>query len=140
MATDLTAATGTRIVLLITDSEEIWPNRDLCKSDPAKAIRGLAAAGIDVRLNIVGFTLANRKAKAQMREWARLGNGAFFDAGDKAELATGIARALAAPIDIYDRVGVLVGTGTVGGDPVPVPVGTYRVEVRSESDRRPSQM
>jgi len=132
VATDLANTNGTRIVLLITDSEEVWPHRDLCRSDPAAAIRGLTAQGIEVRLNIVGFALTDRKAKAQMREWASLGNGSYFDAGDKAELAAGIARALAAPVEIYDRADVLIASGTVGGDPITVPVGTYRVEVLSD--------
>ncbi len=132
VARDLSSISGARIVVLITDSEEVWPHRDLCRSDPRKAIRGLAAAEIDIRLNIVGFALSDRTAKAQMREWAHLGNGSFFDAGDEQELAAGIARALAAPIDVYDRHGVVVGVGTVGGGPIDVPVGRYRVEVRSD--------
>ena len=32
-------STGTKTLVLITDSQEIWPNRDLCGKDPAVAIR-----------------------------------------------------------------------------------------------------
>ena len=39
---DLAKAAGTRIVLLITDSQETWPNRDLCGLDPMVAVRELA--------------------------------------------------------------------------------------------------
>ncbi len=43
-----------------------------------------------------------------------------------------LAKALAAPFRVYDRGGVVVGSGTVGGDAVKLDAGTYRVDVLTE--------
>jgi hypothetical protein len=127
--TDLAGNARTRIVLMITDAEEVWPHRDLCGRDPAGAIEALRGAGIEVRLDIVGFGMSNRRAKAQMRRWAELGGGSYFDAGDQRELAEGIAVALRAPFQVFDEDGLLAATGTVDGPEVVLPPGRYRVEV-----------
>ena len=51
---------GAGSVILITDGEES------CHGDPKAAATTLEASGIDVRLNIVGFTLAGKVAAAQL--------------------------------------------------------------------------
>jgi hypothetical protein len=129
---DLSGSTGTRIVLLITDSEEIWPNPDLCGDDPAAAIRDLRRRGIDARLNIVGLQVDAKKATAQLRKWARLGNGSFFGAKDAEQLGRSIRTAVSAPFRILDAAGNEVASGTVDGDGVPVKPGVYSVVVLTD--------
>jgi hypothetical protein len=129
---DLADSKGTRILLVITDSQEVWPHPDLCGMDPAAAIRNLRRRGVDARLNIVGFGLTNRKAKTQLRRWARLGNGSFFDARDSDDLARAIRSAVGAPFRIQDQAGNEVASGTVGGSPVPVPPGIWDVVVLAD--------
>ena len=63
---DLKSATGTKILVLITDSQEIWPNPDLCGKDPAVAIRALVKKGIDARVNIVGLAVTDRRARQNL--------------------------------------------------------------------------
>jgi hypothetical protein len=133
---DLGGSAGTKIVLLITDSEEIWPHPDLCGKDPAAAIRDLRRRGIDARLNIVGMAVSKRKAQQQMRRWARSGNGGYFDASGQDELARALERAVSAPFRVYDEAGNEVAGGTVGGDPVSLPPGRYSVVVLSEPPAR----
>jgi hypothetical protein len=67
-----------------------------------------------------------------MREWARLGNGDFFRADDAQSLGTAVGRALSAPFVVHDSDGEQVATGTVNGDPVELPPGTYEVIVETE--------
>ncbi len=129
---DLAGSTGTRIVLLITDSEEVWPHPDLCGEDPAAAIRDLRRRGIDARLNIVGLQVDAKKATQQLRRWARLGNGSFFAARDAEQLGRSIRTAVSAPFRILDAAGNEVASGTVGGTGVPVPPGTYAVVVLTD--------
>jgi hypothetical protein len=129
---DLADATGTRILLVITDSEEVWPHRDLCGRDPARSIRALRGEGIDARVHIVGFGITDRKARAQLRRWARLGGGSWFDARDPEQLADAVRRAVSAPFMVYDAAGEVVARGTVGTEPVEVPPGTYRVVVLTD--------
>jgi hypothetical protein len=132
VAGDLADDAGTRIVLLITDAEEVWPHPDLCGRDPAEAIEALRAAGVEVRLDIVGFGLTGRRAKAQLRRWAELGGGEYVDAADQRQLAARITQALRAPFRVLDASGTVVATGTVGGEAVSLPPGSYRVEVLTE--------
>ena len=66
-----------------------------------------------------------------MEAWATAGGGVFFDAQDQESLLAGIAATLRAPYRVFDRDGALVASGVVGGSPVELPTGTYRVEVLS---------
>jgi len=132
VATDLEGSTGTKILLLITDSEEVWPHKDLCGRDPAEAIKGLRAAGIDVRVNVVGLSVDSRQAQRQMRRWAEIGNGAFFRADDTGSLGRAVDTALSAPFVVHDTQGDEVASGTVNGDTVELPPGTYEVVVLTE--------
>jgi hypothetical protein len=129
---DLAGSTGTRIVLLVTDSEEIWPHPDLCGADPGAAIRLLRRRGIDARLNIVGLAVDSRKARNQMRRWASLGDGSFFEARDQRQLARSVQAAVSAPFRVLDGAGNEVASGTVGGTPTEVPPGTYSVVVLTD--------
>ena len=125
VANELQGATGTKIVVLVTDGEET------CGGDPEAALRDIAAQGIDVRVNIVGFAVADEALKAQFREWAHLGNGQYFDAAGAADLGAAIASAVQPPYRVLDADGKEIARGLVDGAPVEVPAGVYRVEVQS---------
>ncbi len=118
---DLADATGTRIIVLITDGQET------CGGDPVAAVRALKAKGIDARINIVGFGLSDKRLKKSMQGWARQGNGTYFDARDSTQLARAIASAVSAPFRVLDANGNEVAAGTVGGAAVKLPPGTYSV-------------
>ncbi|MBA2598683.1 MAG: VWA domain-containing protein [Chloroflexia bacterium] len=125
VAEDLQGATGARIVVLVTDGEET------CGGDPAAAIRALAGQSIDLRVNIVGFAVADEALKAQFREWAFLGNGQYFDAAGSADLGQAIAAAVQPPFRILDAAGTEVASGLVNGEPIEVPAGAYTLQVLS---------
>lgn len=125
VASDLAGAAGTKIVVLVTDGEET------CGGDPAAALHAIQGQGIDVRVNIVGFAVADEALKAQFREWAHLGNGQYFDAAGAADLGAAIAAAVQPPYRVIDAAGNEVARGLVDGAPVDAPAGTYRIEVQS---------
>lgn len=129
---DLAGSAGTRIVLLITDSEEVWPDPDLCGDDPAAAVRDLRRRGIDARLNIVGLQVKAKKATTQLKKWARLGNGSFFSANDADQLGRSIRTAVSAPFRVLDGAGNEIASGTVDGAGVPVKPGVYSVVVLTD--------
>jgi hypothetical protein len=134
VADDLAGTTGSRIVLLITDSEEVWPHRDLCGLDPSRAVRELGRRGIDAHLNIVGLAVKNKRARSQMVRWARLGAGSYFDARNPEQLNRAVATAASAPFQVFDVTGAQVASGTVNGAPIELPPGTYRVVVLTEPE------
>ncbi|MGK7296256.1 MAG: hypothetical protein ACNS61_10595, partial [Candidatus Wenzhouxiangella sp. M2_3B_020] len=129
VAADLADAEGRRLVILLTDGEET------CDGEPAEAIRGLAEAGIDVRVNIVGFAIDDDDLKRQFSEWAELGGGEYLDAGEAGELEAAMRQALRIPFRVIDAAGETVAEGFVDGDPVEVPPGNYTVVVeRADGD------
>lgn len=125
VADDLAGATGPRVVVLVTDGEET------CNGDPAQVIRDLRSQGYDVRVNIVGFDVADPALQALFQEWAKLGGGVYINAADAAELGKAVVQAVRPAYRITDASGNVIATGVVGGDPVAVPAGIYAVDVDS---------
>jgi hypothetical protein len=121
---DLKAAgPGPKLIILVTDGEES------CKGDPAAAIVSLRQQGFDVRLNVVGFTVTDKKLKDQMASWAKAGGGQFFAAADQKALSGALDQAIRVPYRVLDDKGQVVAQGLVDGDPIQLPAGVYRVEV-----------
>ncbi|PUB76681.1 MAG: hypothetical protein DBP03_04410 [gamma proteobacterium symbiont of Ctena orbiculata] len=125
VAEDLAGVAGERIVILITDGEET------CGGDPAAAIEGLKAKGMDVRVNIVGFAIDDEALKSRFRYWADLGDGDYHDAAGADDLKRSMNHALQAPYDVVDANGKVVASGRVGDNGVDLAPGEYRVETRT---------
>jgi hypothetical protein len=120
---DLAGVEGKTIIILVTDGEET------CDGDPKKEIQNLKDQGYDVRVNIVGFAIDELMLKETFREWARVGNGSYFDAADADELADSIQKAIEIPYEVLNQEGDVVATGVLNGDPVSIPAGTYNINV-----------
>jgi hypothetical protein len=125
---DLEGVTGPRSVVVVSDGQES------CDGDPEAAMRALTSAGFDVTVNIVGLDL-DRKTRKRISQLAELGNGTYFDATDPTELARVLAQAVSAPVQVFDATERLVATGTVGGGPIELPPGSYRVVVLADPQR-----
>jgi len=122
---DLAGVEGPVTVILVTDGEET------CDGDPAMVIERLGQSGYDIRVNIVGFAIDELMLKETFRAWARLGNGAYFDAGDAAALSRAIRESIRLPFEVL-REDAVVAAGVVNGDAVTLPAGAYRVRVLSK--------
>ncbi|MEX2542000.1 MAG: VWA domain-containing protein [Trueperaceae bacterium] len=116
---------GEKLVLLVTDGIEE------CGGSPAEAVTELLDQGLDVRINIVGFDLADEAAKAEMEQVAELSGGRYFDAADSGELLDGIKQSLAVPFTVLDASGGEVASGHLGDEGVALPAGTYRTIVHA---------
>jgi hypothetical protein len=119
---DLKGAKGRAAIVLVTDGEET------CEGDPAKVIESLQAKGIDVHLNIIGFAIDDPELEAQFAAWAELGGGRYFSVQDQEGLSGALATALQLPFTVHDQAGSIVAEGVVGGAPVELEQGLYRVE------------
>lgn len=126
---DMAAVAGEKLVVLITDGEET------CDGDPLAEIEALRAAGLDVRVNIVGFDLNDAALKRQFGDWAAAGGGDFLDAADAESLRAAIVAALAPGYRILDAQGREVAAGGVDGPAKDLPTGFYRVEVAERPPR-----
>jgi hypothetical protein len=121
---DLKAAGGGSVVL-ITDGEES------CKGDPAAAVTALRNSGLDVTVNIVGFTVTGKQAQQDLSTLASGTGGRFYSARDGAALGRALLAAAVSrfPYRVVDAAGKQVAAGEAGGETVEVPPGQYRVVV-----------
>lgn len=126
---DTAGRPGPLLIVLVTDGEET------CDGDPAGVIESLAASGTDVRVNIVGFAIDELMLQETFAEWARLGHGRYFNAGDGDELAASLRQSVETPFSVLDPRGRVVASGIVNGPAVAVDPGTWRVELPSDPAR-----
>jgi len=124
---DLSAAKGERLVVLLTDGEET------CDGDPAAEIEKLQKAGTGVRVNIVGFAIDEPKLAVTFRQWAKAGNGAFFEANDAAGLNNALAQAMRPGFEVLDAKGAVVAEGIVESEAVKVMPGNYSVRLKGQN-------
>jgi Mg-chelatase subunit ChlD len=117
---------GEKMIVLVTDGKEE------CGGDPAAAVKQLASGGVKLKLNIVGFALADASLKAELQKLAQLTAGQFVDARDATSLRSAIEQSFALPYEVFDAAGTKVGEGTAGQAAVQLPEGTYRVRVKAE--------
>jgi Mg-chelatase subunit ChlD len=125
-ASDLkTARAGT--VIVITDGEES------CKGDPQAAVKQLQASGVDVTLNIVGFTLTDKKVRGQLTTFAEGTGGHYYAAQNGESLARAVLMAAVEKFSyaIFDASGRQVASGEAGASADELPPGDYKVVVRA---------
>ena len=118
-------APGRKVIILVTDGEET------CDGNPEEVIQKLQDKGFDVTPNIVGFAIDDAALEAQFKSWADLGGGRYFSANSQEGLGESLKEALQIPYAIYDSTGTLVTEGVVGGEPLELEQGFYRVVVQS---------
>jgi hypothetical protein len=114
-------------VVLITDGEES------CNGDAAAAARELKESGLDVTLNIVGFTLTGKEVEHQLGTLAEATGGRYYSAqsGDALARALMMAAVEKFPYTVFDATGQQVATGEAGQKPTELVAGDYRVVVRA---------
>jgi len=127
---DLEDARGRATVVLVTDGEET------CDGEPAAVIEDLAAEGVSVTLNIVGFAIDDPALAETFEQWAAAGGGRYLPADDPDELASALRAALRARFEVRNTDGDLVAAGEVGGAPVELDAGVYDVAVLTDPARR----
>jgi hypothetical protein len=123
---DLKAARG-GMVIVITDGEES------CKGDPQAAVTQLQGSGIDVTLNIVGFTLTDKTARGQLTTFAEATGGHYYAAQSGEALARAVLMAAVEKFSyaIFDASGRQVAGGEAGASAAELPAGDYKVVVNA---------
>jgi len=118
-------AVGGGSVILITDGEES------CKGDPKAAAAELQASGLNVTLNIVGFTLTGETAVAELGALAGSTGGRYYSAQDGEQLSRAVKLAALnrLPYDIFDAAGNLLVSGQTSELSRELPPGKYRIKI-----------
>jgi Mg-chelatase subunit ChlD len=124
---DLSAFEGKKRVVVLTDGEET------CRGDVAAVIQSLAGEGLDVVVNLVGFTLESADAKQRYANWMQATGGRYYDAADVEALSQALREALTPDVlpafRVVDDLGKVVAEGMVGDAPMTLDSGHYRVEI-----------
>ena len=120
-------AVGGGTVIVITDGEES------CHGDPVKAAAQLKASGLDITLNIVGFTLTGKTVQQQLGTFAQATGGHFYaaDSGPALARALQIAAVDRFPYTVTDATGKEVAAGEAGAGAEQLPPGEYTVVVNA---------
>ncbi|MCU1382468.1 MAG: hypothetical protein JWL71_1165 [Acidobacteria bacterium] len=127
-AADLKAAGGGSVVL-ITDGEES------CHGDPAAAARELKASGVDINLQILGFTLTGQQVQQELSRFAEATGGRYYSAQDGEALARALLMAAVDKMSfvVLDGQGHQVGQGETDSSAIELPPGEYTVVVRAST-------
>ena len=114
---------GGGAVILITDGEES------CGGNAVAAAKQLKDSGLDVRLDIVGFTLQGKAVQQTLTTFASATGGHFYSAQDGEALSRALLLAAIErlPYVVYDAAGTQVAKGEAGGPPEELPPGRYKV-------------
>jgi hypothetical protein len=118
-------AVGGGSVILITDGEES------CGGNARTAAREIKASGVNLTLNIVGFTLAGKTAEAELAAFAGSTGGHYYGAQDGEQLARAVKLAALQrlPYDIFDRSGKVLVSGQTSELSRELPPGEYRIRI-----------
>jgi hypothetical protein len=120
-------AVGGGTVILITDGEES------CKGDMVKAAAEIKASGLDIRLNIVGFAIANPKTQQELTAFAQGTGGLYYAAKDGVALGDALLAATTErfPYTVFDAAGKTVFMSEAGAGADQIAPGDYKVVVKA---------
>jgi Ca-activated chloride channel family protein len=114
-------------VILITDGEES------CQGNAQSAARQIKASGVNVTLNIVGFTLTGKQVEHELGSFAASTGGQYYGAQDGQQLSTAIRLAALQhlPYDVLDTSGKVVASGESSELARELPPGDYRIRIEA---------
>ncbi len=120
-------AVGGGSVILVTDGEES------CKGNAKAAAAEIKASGVNVTLNIVGFTVTGEAVQAQLGTLAGSTGGRYYGAQDGEQLARAVKLAALQrlPYDILDGSGGILASGQTSELSRELPPGKYRIRINA---------
>jgi len=125
---DFRGITGKKLILLVTDGVET------CGGDPIQAAHDLLSAGYDLRIDVVGFDVAQygRNANDELRGIAEATHGTYYDAESSKQLHVALQSILGVVrYQVFDSQGTKVFDGVLGESGPQLRPGTYRVVLQT---------
>jgi hypothetical protein len=110
-------------IVFVTDGIES------CKGDIKSIAPAIQAAGLELKVNIVGFDIKEAEGRAELESIARSTGGRYLDARNADELMGALGQTLKIEFVAVDAAGKERGRGAVGGAAVKLPPGDYTVRV-----------
>jgi hypothetical protein len=113
-------------VVLISDGIES------CEGDIKSIASKLKESGIELKVNIVGFSIKEEEARKQLETIAKSTGGIYLDAKDSQELLSSLQQTLKIEYDLIDEKGEVKASGYVGGEAVSILEGEYILQLKLE--------
>jgi hypothetical protein len=110
-------------IILVTDGIES------CNGDIKSIAPAIKAAGLELEVNIVGFDIKEKEARAELESIAKSTQGRYLDAKNAGELLSALEQTLKIEYVVLDEKGQEAGRGVVGGDAVKLKEGSYSLRV-----------
>lgn len=110
-------------VILITDGIES------CGGDINSIAPAIKKSGLDIKVNIVGFDIKEKEARAELETIAGSTGGIYLDAQNATELLSAVQQTIQVEFQVLDEKGKEVARGMVGGEAVKLKEGTYTLRV-----------
>jgi hypothetical protein len=100
-----------------------------CDGDINSIAPALKEAGLDLQVNIVGFDIKEIEARRQLEAIATSTGGIYLDAKDSKQLLDSLEQTLRVEFIVLDDQGEVKARGVVGGEPVQVLEGEYKLKL-----------
>jgi hypothetical protein len=110
-------------VILVTDGIES------CSGDIKSIAPTIKAAGLELKVNIIGFDIKEKEARAELESIAKSTEGKYLDAQNAGELMSALEQTLRVEYRVLDEKGQEAARGTVGGEAIKLAEGTYTVRI-----------
>lgn len=123
---------GYKLVVLVSDGGETCDPDPDDPAYPPKIVRRLLDAGVKMRVNVVGFDIEKDEVREFLKKIADNSNGNYFDARSGKDLENSIQRAMSVRFVAKEAGGKIVAEGSIGADPVSVPIGIYSLEIDTD--------
>jgi len=111
------------MIVLISDGIES------CDGDIDSIAPAVQDAGLELKVNIIGFDIKDAEAREQLEAIAASTGGAYLDARDSDQLLSSLEQTLKVEFVLLDAEGNIKVKGTVGGKPVEILEGTYTLRL-----------
>ncbi len=110
-------------VILITDGIES------CGGDVNSIAPAIKKSGLEINVNIVGFDIKEKEARAELETIAGSTGGTYLDAQNAGELLSAVEQTLRVEFQVLDDKGQLTSKGVVGGEAVKLKEGSYTLRI-----------
>ncbi len=110
-------------VILITDGIES------CRGDVNAIAQAIKKSGLEINVNIVGFDIKEKEARAELESIAGSTGGTYLDAQNAGELLSAVEQTLRVEFQVLDEKGQLTAKGVVGGEAVKLKEGSYILRI-----------
>lgn len=117
---------GERTVVLVSDGIETCGGK-------LEDLVALPSGDVDlIRVDVVGFDIKDPATIEQLMKIAQLGHGTYHPAADPDSLSHALSGTTAVGYRVEDGAGKTVAEGTLGGTPLALPPGSYRMRIATD--------